>query len=104
MRLRQQGVDVVMRLTDNRRSDFRRGTRLGREDHLVDWRRDRNRRAWMSREEFAALPRVMVMREPRVRVGKPGFRTKSFLVVTSLLDPGAFPRRELAGLYWARLH
>jgi hypothetical protein len=65
MRLRLEGVDVVMRQTGGRRSDFRRGRRLGREDHLVAWHRDRNRRAWMSREEFAALPRVMVMRELR---------------------------------------
>src|SRR5581483_2991530 len=104
MRLRQQGVDVVMRQTGSRRSDFRRGVRLGREDHLVEWRRDRNRRSWMGREEFAALPRAMAMRELRVRVGRPGFRTKSFVVVTSLLDPGAFPRGELAGLYRARWH
>jgi hypothetical protein len=102
--LRQLGVDVVMRQTGNRRSDFRRGTRLGREDHLVEWHRSRNRRPWMSREEFAALPRVMTMRELRVRVGQPGFRTKSFVVVTTLLDPGAFPRGELAGLYRARWH
>ena len=104
MPLRRMGVDVVMRQTGNRRSDFRRGTRLGREDHLVEWHRDRNRRAWMSREEFAALPRVMAMRELRVRVEQPGFRTRSFVVVTTLLDPEAFPRRELAGLYRARWH
>jgi hypothetical protein len=58
----------------------------------------------MTREEFAALPRVMTMRELRVRVEQPGFRTRSFVVVTTLLDPGAFPRGELAGLYRARWH
>jgi hypothetical protein len=104
MLLRRLGVDVVMRQTGNRRSDFRRGVRLGREDHVVEWHRDRNRRAWMSREEFAALPRVMAMRELRVRVEQPGFRTKSFVVVTTLLDPEAFPRRELAAVYRARWH
>ena len=104
MLLRSLGVDVVMRQTGNRRSDFRRGARLGREDHLVEWHRDRNRRAWMSREEFAALPRVMVMRELRVRVEQPGFRTRSFVVVTTLLDPEAFPRRELAAVYRSRWH
>jgi hypothetical protein len=78
--------------------------RLGREDHLVEWHRGRSRRAWMTREEFAALPRAMVMRELRVRVEQPGFRTRSFVVVTTLLDPEAFPRRELAALYRARWH
>jgi hypothetical protein len=93
------GVDVVMRQVANRKTDFRRGTRLGREDHLVTWQRHRNRAEWMSREAFAELPRQLPMRELRVRVGKPGFRTRSFVVVTSLLDPGAFPRVELERAY-----
>src|SRR4051795_474440 len=98
------GVDVVMRQHGSRRSDFRRGTRLGHEDHLVQWQRSRNRPAWMSREEFAALPRVLLMRETKVRVDKRGFRTKVFVVVTTLLDPEAFPRQELEDLYRTRWH
>jgi Transposase DDE domain len=104
MLLRQLGVDVVMRQTGGRRSDFRRGVRLGREDHTVEWHRSRNRRPWMTREEFAALPRAMTMRELRVRVGRPGFRTRSFVVVTTLLDAATFPGRELASLYRQRWH
>jgi hypothetical protein len=96
------GVDVVMRQAGNRRTDFRRGTRLGREDHLVTWQRHRNRAEWMSREAFAALPRQLRMRELRVRVDKPGFRTRSFVAVTSLLDAGAFPRAAVEGAYRAR--
>lgn len=98
------GVDVVMRQHGGRSVDFRRGERLGREDHRVAWRRSRNRPGWMSREEFAALPRVLAMRELRVRVDKPGFRTRVFVVVTTLLDPAAFPAVELAGLYRQRWH
>ncbi len=98
------GVDVVMRQHGGRSVDFRRGERLGREDHRVIWQRSRNRPGWMSREEFAALPRVLAMRELRVRVDKPGFRTRVFVVVTTLLDPAAFPAAELAGLYRQRWH
>jgi hypothetical protein len=98
------GVDVVMRQVAGRKSDFRRGTRLGREDHLVTWQRHRNRAEWMSREAFAELPRELRMRELRVRVDRPGFRPRSFVAVTSLLDPGAFPRAELEGAYRARWH
>lgn len=97
-------VDVVMRQHGSRRTDFRRGMRLGHEDHLVEWQRSRNRPAWMSREEFAALPRVLLMREVKVRVDKRGFRTKVFVVVTTLHDPEASPLQELAGLYRARWH
>ena len=53
----------------------------------------------MSRETFAAMPRVLLMRELRVRVEKRGFRTKEFVVVTTLLDAKAYPRDELATLY-----
>ena len=104
MGLVQMGVDVVMRQTANRPTDFRQGTKLGREDHLVEWRRHRNRWKWMSREAFVALPRVLQMRELRVRVDKPGFRTKEFVVVTSLLDAKVYSRDELEGLYRARWH
>ena len=59
----------------------------------------------MSREEFAALPRVLAMRELRVRVDKPGFRTQ---VVRGGHHACSTPRRsraqELAGLYRARWH
>jgi hypothetical protein len=98
------GVDVVMRQAGNRRTDFRRGTKLGREDHLVEWHRHRNRPRWMSREEFAALPRVLPMRELRVRVDRPGFRTRSLVIVTSLLDAECFRRADLAALYRQRWH
>jgi hypothetical protein len=98
------GVEVVMRQHGGRPSDFRRGRRLGRDDHLVEWHRHRNRPKWMSREEFSAPPRVLLMRELKVRVDQPGFRTKVLVVVTSLLDAEAFRREELAGLYRARWH
>jgi Transposase DDE domain len=104
MTLAGMGVDVVMRQHGGRPVDFRRGARLGREDRAVAWQRNRNRPGWMSREEFAALPRELAMRELRVRVDKPGFRTRSFVVVTSLLDAAAFPAAELASLYRQRWH
>ncbi len=41
----------------------------------------------MSLLVFHRLPRSITMRELRVRIDKKGFRTKQFVVVTSLLDP-----------------
>jgi Transposase DDE domain len=104
MTLVEMGVDVVMRQTGNRRTDFRRGVRLGHDDHLVVWKRHRNRAKWMDRLSFRKLPRRLVMRELRVRVDKPGFRTKQFVVITSLLDAKVYSRDEMAGLYRARWH
>jgi hypothetical protein len=102
--LLDMGVDVVMRQHGGRPSDFRRGSKLGREDHLVEWQRGRQRRSWMSLLEFHRMPRSLTMRELRVRIDKKGFRARQFVVVTSLLDPVAYPAKELAGLYRARWH
>jgi Transposase DDE domain len=98
------GVDVVMRQHGGRPSDFRLGQRLGREDHLVEWQRDRQRRGWIGLLQFHRLPRSIVMRELRVRVDKRGFRTREFVIVTCLLDPMEYPSKELAGLYRTRWH
>ena len=40
------GVDVVFRQHQLRKTDFRRGRRLGRNDHLVTWNKPQ-RPAWM---------------------------------------------------------
>lgn len=96
-----RGVDVVTRLPVSRHSDFRRGTRLGRDDHLVVWK-STQRPGWLSREEAQALPAELTLREVRVRVTVPGFRTKSVIVVTSLLDARAYPAKKLAELYRRR--
>lgn len=101
-RLRQQSVDVVMRQHAHRHSDFRRGRRLGKDDHRVFWRRPTSRPEWMSPQEFAALPTQLEMREVRVRVAIPGFRVKSLVVVTTLLDARTFSQEALAELYRQR--
>jgi Transposase DDE domain len=100
--LLSMGVDVVMRQHGGRLTDFRQGQKLGREDHLVVWHKSRQRRSWMSMLLFRRIPKTIVMRELRVRVNRKGFRTKQFVVVTSLLDPIKYPAKELAGLYRAR--
>jgi hypothetical protein len=99
-----EGVDVVMRQHGGRKTDFRRGWKLGREDHVVGWERGRIRRPWMGLEEFRALPRELLLRELRVRVDKPGFRSRVLVVVTSLTDAAAYPPGELAALYRRRWH
>lgn len=49
--LKARGVDVVMRLHQRRRADFRCGDRVGRGDHVVLWRKPAEVPEWMSREE-----------------------------------------------------
>ncbi len=47
--LSQRGVDVLFRMHQRRQFDFRRGRRLGIEDHIVIWTKP-ERPAWMDEE------------------------------------------------------
>jgi Transposase DDE domain len=98
--LKERGVDTVSRLSAHRRADFRRGTRLGKDDHLVAWRKPTSIRS-VDRPTYNALPDSITVREARFRVEQPGFRTRS-VVVTTLLDPEQTTKAELAELYRAR--
>lgn len=99
--LLQRGVDIVVRKHQLRRTDFRTGQRLGKEDHLVAWSRP-ERPTWMSAEQYATLPGELTLRELRIRVTQPGMRTRSLVVVTTLLDAQQYPAEEIASLYRRR--
>lgn len=100
--LQQRSVDVVLRKHHGRKTDFRTGQRLGRNDHRVCWSKPALRPEWMSREEYRSLPDTLTLREVRVLVRQPGFRTKSLVVVTTLLDAERYPVDQLAVLYRRR--
>jgi hypothetical protein len=97
----QRGIDVVVRKHQLRRTDFRAGLRLGKDDHLVSWCKPA-RPEWMSVTQYLALPNELTLREVRVRVVQPGFRTRSLVVVTTLLDARKYPPEEIAVLYRRR--
>jgi hypothetical protein len=99
--LKRRGVDTVSRLSAHRRADFRKGKRLGQDDHLVDWKKPTSIRS-VDRQAYNALPDSITVREVRFRVQQPGFRTRSVVVVTTLLDPAQASKADLASLYRAR--
>lgn len=97
-----RGADAVLRLHGGRHAiNFRLGQRRGTGDRLVWWQRPK-RPEWMSREEYDKVPKKLRLRAVQVRVRQRGFRVKKFVVVTTLLDPAAASRAELADLYRAR--
>jgi len=99
--LQQQGVDAVVRQHQRRRTDFRRGRRLGPGDHVVVWSKPQ-RPAWMDDSTYAQLPDELRVREVEVGVRQRGFRTQSYVVVTTLLDADTVTRWDLADLYRCR--
>jgi hypothetical protein len=96
-----RGIDIVVRKHQARHTDFRRGEHLGKDDHLVSWSKPA-RPKWMSAEQYAELPDEMTLREVRVCVAEKGFRTRSLVVVTTLLDAEQYPPEAIALLYRRR--
>jgi hypothetical protein len=76
--------------------------RLGERDQVVEWSKPSKRPAWLAEDEFAALPATLALRELRYDVGRPGYRTRSVTLVTTLLDAEAYPPEALADLYGMR--
>jgi hypothetical protein len=100
--LHQRGVELVSRLNKaHRTADFRRGRGLGDDDHIVRWFKPTSIRS-LDWKTYRALPEYITIRETRIRVVQPGFRTKSIVVVTTLLDPQQTTKEDLANLYRAR--
>jgi hypothetical protein len=99
--LRQRGIDSVTRLHHCRQADFRRGQRLGKGDHIVEWHRPQLIRSidWRT---LKALPERITIRETRIQVEQPGFRSRNMIIVTTLLDAEEVTASDLAGLYRAR--
>ena len=95
------GLDGVLRLHHGRKQDFRRGRRLGTDDHVVVWNKPA-RPKWMSVEEYATFPDTLEVREVRTVVTTPGFRVESLVVVTTLLDATAYPKDDITDLYHER--
>jgi hypothetical protein len=99
--LMELGVDFVTRVHQRRSLDFRLGRRLGRDDHVVEWKLPQ-KPTWMDQQTYDRMPASIEVREVRVRVSEPGFRTESFVVVSTLTDALAYPRGDIAELYHYR--
>jgi len=101
-RLLGRGVDSVVRLHQRRQVDVRKSKRLGKNDWLVEWIKSGRCPKGVSPEAWAAMPQTLTLRQVSFSVDIPGWRSREITVVTSLLDPRAFPARELTGLYRRR--
>jgi hypothetical protein len=86
---------VVFEQHGARKTDFRRGGKLGPRDHAVQWCKPVVRSGWMTAEAYATYPDSLRLRE--TKVGKK-------VLVTSFLNPREVCKRELEGLFVQRWH
>jgi hypothetical protein len=99
--LSRRGVDVLFRMHQRRKFDFRQGRCQGIEDHVVTWTRP-ERPDWMDEETYAQIPEALTVRELRVTVDQPGFRVNELVLVTTLLDAEISTKQEIARLFLQR--
>jgi hypothetical protein len=76
--------------------------KLARFDQIVEYTKPVLRPRWISAADYAALPETMRVRELRYWTKHRGYRTRCVTLVTTLLDPEAYPHDELAALYGRR--
>lgn len=99
--LLEQQVDVCCNRHHMRITDFRRGKRYGKRDHLIVLHRP-SRPDWMDQATYDKIPKTLHLRELEYSVTEPGYRTKKIIVITSLTDPQQYSREDLAELYGFR--
>lgn len=97
--VQKQGADAVFRKHHARKTDFRRGKKLGKGDHQLLWDKPKQCPKHMSPAEFAALPATLLVREVCLRLHRPGYRDQTIIVVTTLLDAKRYSAVQLMRLY-----
>lgn len=76
---------------------------LGNDDLLIHWKKPvRSKASSYSQADWEALPETLLLRQIKVSVNQPGFRTQSFYIITTLLDAMAYTADDLADLYFQR--
>lgn len=95
------GVDVIFPIHSKRDCDFRRGKRLGKKDHLVEWKKPK-RPEWMSKQTYQDFPSYITVRETFTQQHRTGFRSKSRIIVTTFLDAHDVTKDDLSALYDCR--
>jgi hypothetical protein len=100
--LPQRGVDVVARLHQARRVDFRQAQLLSRNDGLFAFRKGCMQSKLMTKAQWRKLPEQITVRIIRFNAAIRGFRNRRITLVTTLLDPKLYPAEQLVALYARR--
>lgn len=101
--LKGRKIDVVFGKKQSRNCDFRKGRRLSKDDHVVVWEKPKyDASRYENKAEWESLPDKLEMREVRVVVRRKGYKTRSVVIVTTLLDADVYSAKELTDLFNAR--
>ncbi|MCP4236276.1 MAG: IS4 family transposase [Aestuariibacter sp.] len=103
-KLTDQGVDSVITLGKRKIVTSKDADKiLGEDDLIIHWPKPKwNKRLSYGKDEWLALPERLVLRQIKVNVQEPGFRTKSFHIITTLTDSSIYSAKDVADLYFQR--
>jgi hypothetical protein len=93
--LTRRGADGIFRGQGQRHYDFRKGIRLGKNDHIVAWKKPKQKPEWMAKNEYDSYPGEISVRE---------FKVAGCVYVTTFFDGKKYFKKELAEIYRKRWH
>jgi Transposase DDE domain len=97
-----RGVDVVARLHQMRKVDFRKAQRLGKQDGLFVWTKGCQQSRILSTAQWKHLSSQITVRIIRFTAAIRGQRCRRVTLVTTLLDPKIYPADQIIALYARR--
>jgi hypothetical protein len=102
--LKDRGVDSVITLARRIPVTETESVKvLDENDLLIQWKRPvRTVNSSYSQSDWEGLPETLMLRQIKVSIDQPGFRTKGFYIITTLLDSKEYKADDLADLYFQR--
>jgi len=100
--LLQGQVHALFHLNAHRLQDFRRGQALGQHDRLCQLTRPARPAAGWTEQAWAALPPTLTVRKLKLRLRQSNGRVRKIVLITTLLDPLAWPKALLLLVYLYR--
>ena len=90
-----KGIDAVFEQMGGRKSDFRKGKKIGARDHLIELNKPKQRPDWMTQEEYDLDPKTLTIRE---------LKTGGKCLITTFCCPKEVSKNDLKSLYKDRWH
>ncbi len=98
----ERGIDSVISLC--RRTPIKDADSekvLGTDDVLIRWRRPAKLHG-VNAEEQSKLPASLLLRQTKITIDQPGFRSESIYLISTLQYPVKYPAEDLRDLYFRR--
>lgn len=103
-RLTVKGVHFIGRTHSSRKIDFRKGRKIGPNERLVTWTKPYQlpKGSTLTKAQWQEVPNELQVRLIRCKGPDREGKQKTRTIVTTLLDPVAYPAEEVASLYLHR--